>query len=48
MVQTTHFQENLEKTKPDRIEENEEDMLHRKEISQEYVKETWRNIILIQ
>ncbi|NXD73361.1 DEP1A protein, partial [Eolophus roseicapillus] len=39
--------ENLEKTKPDRIEENEEDMLQRKEISQEYVKETWRNIILI-
>ncbi|KAM4655464.1 DEP domain-containing protein 1A isoform 2-T2 [Amazona ochrocephala] len=39
--------ENLEKTKPDRIEENKEDMLHRKEISQEYVKETWRNIILI-
>ncbi|XP_030349950.1 DEP domain-containing protein 1A isoform X1 [Strigops habroptila] len=39
--------ENLEKTKPDRIEENEEDTLHRKEISQEYVKETWRNIILI-
>lgn len=48
MVQTTNFQENLEKTKPERIEENKEDMLHRKEISQEYVKETWRNIILIQ
>ncbi|XP_033920264.1 DEP domain-containing protein 1A isoform X1 [Melopsittacus undulatus] len=39
--------DNLEKTKPDRIEENEENMLHGKEISQEYVKETWRNIILI-
>ncbi|XP_061220850.1 DEP domain-containing protein 1A isoform X2 [Neopsephotus bourkii] len=39
--------ENLEKTKSDRIEENEEDMLNRKEISQEYVKETWRNVILI-
>ncbi|XP_065529127.1 DEP domain-containing protein 1A isoform X3 [Lathamus discolor] len=39
--------ENLEKTKSDRIEENEEDMLHRKEISQEFVKETWRNVILI-
>ncbi|XP_075615238.1 DEP domain-containing protein 1A isoform X1 [Balearica regulorum gibbericeps] len=38
--------ENLEKTKPD-IEENEEDTMHRKEISQEYVQETWRNIILI-
>ncbi|XP_064310920.1 DEP domain-containing protein 1A isoform X1 [Phalacrocorax carbo] len=39
--------ENLEKTKPDIIEENKEDTLHRKEISQEYVQETWRNIILI-
>ncbi|NXL63363.1 DEP1A protein, partial [Chordeiles acutipennis] len=36
--------ENLEKTNP---QENKEDTLHRKEISQEYVQETWRNIILI-
>ncbi|XP_075365086.1 DEP domain-containing protein 1A isoform X2 [Mycteria americana] len=41
------YLENLEKTKPDVIEENKEDALHRKEISQEYVQETWRNIILI-
>ncbi|NXI91315.1 DEP1A protein, partial [Psophia crepitans] len=39
--------ENLGKAKPDITEENEEDTLHRKEISQEYVQETWRNIILI-
>ncbi|XP_068262833.1 DEP domain-containing protein 1A isoform X2 [Nyctibius grandis] len=39
--------ENLEKTNPDIIEKNKEDTLHRKEISQEYVQETWRNIILI-
>ncbi|NWU69388.1 DEP1A protein, partial [Pterocles burchelli] len=39
--------ENIEKTKPDIIEENKEDTLHKKEISQEYVQETWRNIILI-
>ncbi|XP_074893463.1 DEP domain-containing protein 1A isoform X6 [Buteo buteo] len=39
--------ENLEKTNPDIIEENKEDILHRKEISHEYVQETWRNIILI-
>ncbi|NXL02350.1 DEP1A protein, partial [Mesembrinibis cayennensis] len=39
--------ENLEQTKPDIIEENKEDTLHRKEISQEYVQETWRSIILI-
>ncbi|XP_025954283.1 DEP domain-containing protein 1A isoform X1 [Dromaius novaehollandiae] len=38
--------ENLEKTKPD-IEENKEGSLHRKEISQEYVQEIWRNIIMI-
>jgi len=42
------LQENLEKIKPDIIEENKEDTLHRKEISQEYVQETWRNIILLQ
>lgn len=48
MVETTYFQENLEKTNPDIIEENKEDILHRKEISHEYVQETWRNIILIQ
>ncbi|KFQ31187.1 DEP domain-containing protein 1A, partial [Mesitornis unicolor] len=39
--------ENLEKTNPDVIEENKEDTHERKEISQEYVQETWRNIILI-
>ncbi|KAM6065983.1 DEP domain-containing protein 1A isoform 2-T2 [Chlamydotis macqueenii] len=39
--------ENLEKTKPDIIEENKEDTLYGKEISEEYVQETWRNIILI-
>ncbi|KFV14562.1 DEP domain-containing protein 1A, partial [Tauraco erythrolophus] len=39
--------ENVEKTKPNIIEENKEDTLHRKEVSQEYVQETWRNIILI-
>ncbi|NWS65950.1 DEP1A protein, partial [Crotophaga sulcirostris] len=39
--------ENLGKTNPDREKENKEDTLHRKEISQEYVQETWRNIILI-
>ncbi|XP_071421411.1 DEP domain-containing protein 1A isoform X2 [Pithys albifrons albifrons] len=39
--------ENLGKTKPDVTKEDKEDTLQRKEISQEYVKETWRNIILI-
>ncbi|NWR87384.1 DEP1A protein, partial [Furnarius figulus] len=39
--------ENLEKNRPDVIKENKEDTLPRKEISQEYVHETWRNIILI-
>ncbi|XP_068809607.1 DEP domain-containing protein 1A isoform X2 [Struthio camelus] len=39
--------ENLEKTEPDIIKENKEGALHRKEISQEYVQEIWRNIILI-
>ncbi|NXK86538.1 DEP1A protein, partial [Formicarius rufipectus] len=39
--------ENLEKAKPDVIKGNKEDTLQRKEISQEYVLETWRNIILI-
>ncbi|NXJ71192.1 DEP1A protein, partial [Rostratula benghalensis] len=39
--------ENLEKTNPSVREEIKEDTLHRKEISQEYVQETWRNIILI-
>eukprot|EP00075_Anas_platyrhynchos_P029780 XP_027319033.1 DEP domain-containing protein 1A isoform X5 [Anas platyrhynchos] len=39
--------ENLEKTEPDITKENKEDELHRKEISQEYVQEIWRNIILI-
>ncbi|NWX46603.1 DEP1A protein, partial [Steatornis caripensis] len=39
--------ENVEKRNPDTVEENKEDTLHRKEISQEYVQETWRSIILI-
>ncbi|XP_027746855.1 uncharacterized protein LOC114061042 isoform X4 [Empidonax traillii] len=39
--------ENLEKAKPDVIKENKEDTLQNKEISQQYVQETWRNIILI-
>ncbi|XP_061859497.1 DEP domain-containing protein 1A isoform X4 [Colius striatus] len=39
--------DNLEKAKPDKREENKEETLHRKEISEEYVQETWRNIILI-
>ncbi|KAM9619139.1 DEP domain-containing protein 1A isoform 3-T5 [Morphnus guianensis] len=39
--------ENLENTNPDIIEENKEDILHRKEISHEYVQGTWRNLILI-
>ncbi|NWV00868.1 DEP1A protein, partial [Upupa epops] len=36
--------ENLEKPKP---EEQQDNTLHGKEISEEYVQETWRNIILI-
>ncbi|XP_014792785.1 PREDICTED: DEP domain-containing protein 1A isoform X3 [Calidris pugnax] len=39
--------ENLEKPNPSIMEESKEDTLHRNEISQEYVQETWRNIILI-
>ncbi|XP_072199376.1 DEP domain-containing protein 1A isoform X2 [Excalfactoria chinensis] len=39
--------ENVEKTKLDKAAENEEAALHGKEASQEYVQETWRNIILI-
>uniref|UniRef100_A0A8V0ZVJ9 DEP domain containing 1 n=1 Tax=Gallus gallus TaxID=9031 RepID=A0A8V0ZVJ9_CHICK len=39
--------DNVEKTKLDKTAENEEDALCRKEVSQEYVQETWRNIILI-
>ncbi|KFO85055.1 DEP domain-containing protein 1A, partial [Buceros rhinoceros silvestris] len=39
--------ENLENPSLDITEENKDDTLHRKEISQEYVQETWRNIILI-
>ncbi|NXU59221.1 DEP1A protein, partial [Turnix velox] len=38
--------ENLGSTNPE-MEENKKEALHRKEISQEYVLETWRNIILI-
>uniref|UniRef100_A0A8C9ETH4 DEP domain containing 1 n=1 Tax=Pavo cristatus TaxID=9049 RepID=A0A8C9ETH4_PAVCR len=39
--------ENGEKTKLEEPAEDEEAALHRKEASQEYVQETWRNIILI-
>ncbi|XP_042729656.1 DEP domain-containing protein 1A isoform X2 [Lagopus leucura] len=39
--------ENVEKTKLDKTAENEEDAQCRKEVSQECVQETWRNIILI-
>ncbi|NXS93798.1 DEP1A protein, partial [Jacana jacana] len=39
--------ENMEQPNPSITEENQEDTIHRNEISQEYVKETWRNIILI-
>ncbi|NXI53849.1 DEP1A protein, partial [Chloroceryle aenea] len=39
--------ENYEEPAPGRTEETREDALHRKEISQEYVQETWRNIIII-
>ncbi|NXA99447.1 DEP1A protein, partial [Cnemophilus loriae] len=39
--------ENLPRPKPDATEEKKEDTLQRREISQEYVQETWRNIILI-
>ncbi|NXK51770.1 DEP1A protein, partial [Chauna torquata] len=39
--------ENLEKTKPAITKENKEDAQYRKEVSQEYVQEIWRNIILI-
>ncbi|NXG14939.1 DEP1A protein, partial [Grallaria varia] len=39
--------ENLEKPEPDVTKENKKDMPQRKEISQEYVQETWRNVILI-
>ncbi|XP_041886903.1 DEP domain-containing protein 1A isoform X1 [Corvus kubaryi] len=39
--------ENLARPKPDVIREKKEDTLQGREISQEYVQETWRNIILI-
>ncbi|NXB39688.1 DEP1A protein, partial [Eulacestoma nigropectus] len=39
--------ENLARPKHDVIEEKKEDTLQGREISQEYVQETWRNIILI-
>ncbi|NWW09496.1 DEP1A protein, partial [Oreocharis arfaki] len=39
--------ENLARPKPDVIEEKKEDTLQGREISQEYVQETWRNVILI-
>ncbi|KAM4773314.1 DEP domain-containing protein 1A isoform 2-T2 [Cyanocitta cristata] len=39
--------ENLARPKPDVIQEKKEDTLQGRKISQEYVQETWRNIILI-
>ncbi|XP_064003556.1 DEP domain-containing protein 1A isoform X2 [Pogoniulus pusillus] len=39
--------ENTGKPIPDITEEKKADKLHRNEISQEYVEETWRNVILI-
>ncbi|NXH28736.1 DEP1A protein, partial [Myiagra hebetior] len=39
--------ENLARPKPDVTEGKKEDTLQGREISQEYVQETWRNIILI-
>ncbi|NXE41695.1 DEP1A protein, partial [Ptilorrhoa leucosticta] len=39
--------ENLARPKPDVIEEKKKDILQGREISQEYVQETWRNIILL-
>ncbi|NXR70728.1 DEP1A protein, partial [Rhadina sibilatrix] len=39
--------ENLPRPKPDGTEEKKEDTLQRREISQEYVQETWRNIIQV-
>ncbi|NWU40797.1 DEP1A protein, partial [Hylia prasina] len=39
--------ENLPRPKPDVTEEKKADTLQRREISQEYVQETWRNIIRI-
>ncbi|OXB82181.1 UNVERIFIED_CONTAM: hypothetical protein H355_009060 [Colinus virginianus] len=39
--------ENVEKTKLDKATGNKEDALCRKEVSQEYVQETWRNIIIL-
>lgn len=45
---TTYFQENLARPKADVAEEKKEDTLQRREISQEDVQQTWRNIIQIQ
>lgn len=47
-VQTIPFQENLARPKPDVTEAKKEDTLQSREISQEYVQETWRDIIRIQ
>ncbi|OXB66612.1 hypothetical protein ASZ78_013871 [Callipepla squamata] len=41
------YLENVEKTKLDKATGNKEDALCRKEVSQEYVQETWRNIIIL-
>ncbi|NXI43283.1 DEP1A protein, partial [Galbula dea] len=39
--------ENVENPNPALTEEKKEAVLHRREISQEYVQETWRNVILM-
>ncbi|NXS88889.1 DEP1A protein, partial [Erpornis zantholeuca] len=39
--------ENLARPKPEVLEQKEEETLQGREINQEYVQETWRNIILI-
>ncbi|XP_063262926.1 DEP domain-containing protein 1A isoform X2 [Prinia subflava] len=39
--------ENLPRPKPDGTEEKKEETLQRREISQEYVQETWRNVIRV-
>ncbi|RLV85288.1 hypothetical protein DV515_00016117 [Chloebia gouldiae] len=46
-VSTTHFQENIARPKADVTEDKKEGTAQRREISQEYVQETWRNIIQI-
>ncbi|OWK53886.1 DEP domain-containing protein 1A [Lonchura striata] len=46
-LSTTRFQENIARPKADVTGEKKESTVPRREISQEYVQETWRNIIQI-